>query len=380
MLIPWNTDAPVYHFPYATIGLIVANTLAFAASLAAEDPEPWMLAFGDGLHPVQWVTNIFMHADPMHLLGNMIFLWAFGLVIEGKLGWWRFLLVYLGLGAFESGVSQIGMLGGEGFALGASGAIYGLLAMALIWAPRNTMSCFLLLGFRPFHFELPILGLVMFYVGWEVFALWLGDFQMSSAMLHLAGALPGFAVAIVLLKLGVVDCENWDIFAVLGGREGEEAKKPAKDDLKQAAQKLKNRQSMRTTALAQFVHHLNAGQPAEALALHETMSRKDEQWQLSQPQRLELVKALHKRRLWSQSIGPMVEFVRSAPDCAPRVRLKLAQILLVHEQRPGRALAVLEKIPSDALTGELEKARRQLEAQARKRYEEGEIEIDTEDW
>jgi membrane associated rhomboid family serine protease len=378
VLIPWNTDAPIYHFPFATIGLIVANVLAFGAALAAEDPTPWMLAFGDGLHPLQWVTNVFLHADPIHLLGNMFFLWAFGLVIEGKIGWWRFLLVYLGLGAFESAVSQIGMLGGEGLALGASGAIYGLLAMSLVWAPRNSMSCLLILFFRPFSLELPILGLVTFFVGWEIFSAWMSDFQMSSAMLHLAGALPGFVVAAAMLKLGLVDCENWDVFAVLGGRQGEEQRE--KPDPKRAAERAKNRASLRTTAMTQFTHHLHEARAADALALHEKMLQTDANWQLSQPQRLELVKALHQQKLWSQSVAPMVEFLRHAPDAAPRVRLRLAQILLAHEKRPGRALGVLEKIAAGTLPADLEKARRELVSQAKKMYDQGEIEVDDEDW
>ena len=39
MLIPYNTDAPIYHFPYATIGLIVVNVLMYfgTASIAAND-------------------------------------------------------------------------------------------------------------------------------------------------------------------------------------------------------------------------------------------------------------------------------------------------------------------------------------------------------
>jgi hypothetical protein len=106
----------------------------------------------------------------------------------------------------------------------------------------------------------------------------------------------------------------------------------------------------------------------------------DGAWQLSQAQRLELVKSLHHHKLWSQSVPPMVEYLRHAADGAPRVRLRLAQILLVHEHRPGRALSVLEKIPPGKLNAELEKTRRQLEAQARKLYDQGEIEVDDEDW
>ena len=42
MLIPWNTDAPIYHFPFVTIVLIVINTVVFFATLQSEAPEQWM--------------------------------------------------------------------------------------------------------------------------------------------------------------------------------------------------------------------------------------------------------------------------------------------------------------------------------------------------
>ncbi len=119
MLVPYNTDAPIYHFPAATIGLIAVNTLVFIVTLQA-DPQnvaPWILQFGAGLHPLQWVSNIFLHAGFLHILGNMFYLWGFGLVVEGKLGWWRFLLVYLAIGAISSGMEQVAMLDGTGGAL-----------------------------------------------------------------------------------------------------------------------------------------------------------------------------------------------------------------------------------------------------------------------
>ena len=237
MLIPWNTDVPIYHFPFVTIALIVINSCAFFVTLQIEEPELWMLAFGDGLHPVQWVSSAFMHADIMHLVGNMIFLWGFGLVIEGKLGWWCFALVYLGLATIESAIVQACMQHQPGYALGASAAINGLLAMSLIWAPRNEINCIGIFGFRIMHLDIPILVFVSLYVGWELVEAWLGDFAISSPMLHLAGALPGFALGIVLLKLGAVDCENWDIFAVIDGREG--YAKSRKADPKKTAAKQK---------------------------------------------------------------------------------------------------------------------------------------------
>lgn len=98
MLIPLNTDAPLYHYPFGTIGLIVANLGCFALTGFGTDSaalEPWALQYGEGLSPVQWCSSAFAHAGVMHILGNMFFLWGFGLVVEGKLGWRKFVPLYL---------------------------------------------------------------------------------------------------------------------------------------------------------------------------------------------------------------------------------------------------------------------------------------------
>jgi len=106
IVIPTGTDAPIYYRPYATVALIVLNVALLIAvppvagivrldenDEVIEDVETvsnferYSLALGDGrLHPVQWVTHNFLHYGFLHLAGNMLFLWAFGIVVEGKLG------------------------------------------------------------------------------------------------------------------------------------------------------------------------------------------------------------------------------------------------------------------------------------------------------
>ena len=110
MIIPYSTDAPIYHFPWATIGLIVTNVLTFFLTLGGAYRWGWLLTYGDGLHPLEWVTWNFLHFGVFHLLGNMFFLWSFGIVVEGKLGWWKFLLVYLGIGTTAGFLIQVFML------------------------------------------------------------------------------------------------------------------------------------------------------------------------------------------------------------------------------------------------------------------------------
>jgi hypothetical protein len=95
---------------------------------------------------------------------------------------------------------------------------------------------------------------------------------------------------------------------------------------------------------------------------------------------LELIKALLKNRMWSQSIAPMKEYLKAAADSAPQVRLKLAQILLEHDKRPGAALSVLEKVKPAELAAPLQAAYQRLEARARQAYADGDLEVDVENW
>src|SRR5687768_12562559 len=104
MFIPYNTDAPVYYLPFATVGLIALNVVIFfGVAVGNLGPfEDWMLTYGAGLHPDEWFRAMFMHGGIGHLFGNMVFLWVFGLVTEGKLGWWKFLACYIAIGAGQS--------------------------------------------------------------------------------------------------------------------------------------------------------------------------------------------------------------------------------------------------------------------------------------
>lgn len=180
MLIPLTCDAPVYHWPFATVGLIVVNVLVFAftVTLMLEPSEnnvalfaSLVLVHGSGIHPTQWLTSVFLHADIFHLLGNMLFLWIFGLVVEGKLGWWRFLLVYLGIGVAQSAIEQFAMLWlvEPSWSLGASSAIYGIMAIALVWAPKNEVNCFYWLGFWFMGtVDIAIVMFVLLYLGFDI--------------------------------------------------------------------------------------------------------------------------------------------------------------------------------------------------------------------
>ncbi len=387
MLIPWNTDAPIYHPPWATGAFILINTIVFVALLAsgapAEQVEPWILTYGDGLHPLQWFTSIFLHAGFLHLLGNMVFLWAFGLVVEGKLGWLRFAAVYLGIGVGQSALEQVCMLGADsGGSLGASAAIYGLLAIAMVWAPRNDLSCILLVGVRPYSFDISILALSFIYLAIEIATAAIDGFGWGSSTLHLSGAALGFGVAVWLLKSDRVDCEGWDLFAVLAGREGEKVKKRKKrKSAKSADQHATSLQSEanQAAALIEIQRLLREGHTRGAYALNKKMAQTAADWQLPEPDSRQLITKMLESEAWPESIELMASHLARFPD-AVRVRLKLAQVLVRNERRPAQALRVLAKLPEGKLPAALEPVRKKLLDEATDLREQSPVELACEDW
>ncbi|SMP69662.1 Membrane associated serine protease, rhomboid family [Neorhodopirellula lusitana] len=221
MFLPYGTDAPVYHYPVATIGIIVTNLALFLfTGMGDYGAYDWLILEFDRINPLQWVTSAFMHASWSHLIGNMIFLWCFGLIIEGKLGWQRFGLLYLGLALADGAIGQMPMFlltDGRGGALGASGVIFALLAVALIWAPANDIHFFYAWSyFFCGTIEIPICVVAFFYFAIEFLQVTWTGISMSTPMLHLLGMSVGIPFAIFMLKHDLVDCEGWDLFSRLG--------------------------------------------------------------------------------------------------------------------------------------------------------------------
>ena len=183
-----------------------------------------MLEIGNGVHPLQWFSNLFMHGGIMHLLGNMVFLWVFGIIVEGKLGWWAFAWCTWALACGECSDSDPAPSQAPGVHAGGLGCHRRPVGHVPDLAARKRDSLPRVLADRSDRHR-PVDPLVRRILHLH------GHDRVRSArvhdlgtMAHLGGTALGFVVAIVLLKLKLVDCENWDIFAVMQGRQGESKK------------------------------------------------------------------------------------------------------------------------------------------------------------
>src|SRR2546421_1504062 len=151
MVMPIYDDNPfrLPHRPIMTWGLIATNMIIYFAEVTADSPQAVIRAFGltpaaligesslsDALTPLLTLLSYqFLHADLMHLLGNMIFLWVFGDDIEECLGRLRYLGFYLGAGVIAGLVYVWSDAHSTGPLIGASGSIAGIVIAYVMLRP-----------------------------------------------------------------------------------------------------------------------------------------------------------------------------------------------------------------------------------------------------
>ncbi|HXP13122.1 MAG TPA: rhomboid family intramembrane serine protease [Stellaceae bacterium] len=139
-------------FPVVTASLIALNALAFLLELANGDAFilRWSVVPADivaGHDLITILTALFMHASWSHILGNMVFLWAFGPEMEDAMNPVRYLVFYL-LGGGVSMAAQIGIDPASTLPnLGASGAIAAVMGAFLVTYPRDKIRTILIIGF-----------------------------------------------------------------------------------------------------------------------------------------------------------------------------------------------------------------------------------------
>jgi rhomboid protease GluP len=81
-------------------------------------------------------TAMFIHADIVHIFGNMFFLLIFGLRAEDMFDIKEYLLIYL-LSGLSGGLLTLTLWPPETLSIGASGAIFGVLGATIIYARRS---------------------------------------------------------------------------------------------------------------------------------------------------------------------------------------------------------------------------------------------------
>lgn len=217
MFVPLRDDNPlrVIRWQWVTVGLIAANVIIFALQIAARDQSyvssyaaipAELFGTGGGFvrspsgglvvpEALTLITYQFLHGSPMHLIGNMLFLWVFGDNVEDALGHVKFLIFYLlcavagallhGLIAPESQVPLIG----------ASGAIAGVVAAYLILHPRVKIW---ILAFGRIPLRIPAYITLALWILFQFVMFAAGGEDQVSWACHIGGIIAGAVLVFIL--------------------------------------------------------------------------------------------------------------------------------------------------------------------------------------
>jgi membrane associated rhomboid family serine protease len=144
-MFPLRDSARSERVPFVTILIILLNVLAFFYELSLGDFELNEFLLRYGTVPKRFAvedlfTSMFLHGGWAHLIGNVWFLWIFGDNIEDILGHGKFLLFYLCCGAV-GGLGHVVLNSASAApAIGASGAISGVMGAYLIKFPTSRVT------------------------------------------------------------------------------------------------------------------------------------------------------------------------------------------------------------------------------------------------
>ena len=181
------------------LNLIIINALVYVAQMILDKTMGLtnILALysynSPEFKPYQLVTHMFAHSPAtfFHILFNMYALWMFGSVLERVWGPKRFFIFYMVCG-LAAGVAQMFLMDINGAAVGASGAIMGLLAGFAYLFP-NTQFYIL-----PIPFPIKAKYIVAIYAAIDIF----GGFHPGAAdnvahFAHLGGLIMGFILVMI---------------------------------------------------------------------------------------------------------------------------------------------------------------------------------------
>ncbi|MCU0611474.1 MAG: rhomboid family intramembrane serine protease [Candidatus Eisenbacteria bacterium] len=194
----------------ATVALVALSVLAFAMQLGngltatvwKAGVIPWELTHAEAielpsrLHPLLTpLASMFLHGGLIHLAGNMLYLWVFGPNVEKAFGRTRFVLLYLGAGvagmlahAFSTPHSVLP-------AVGASGAVAGILGAHLLLYPRGRVRALLFLVIFLSIVDVPSLLLIGVWAALQAAAGFTGATGSIAVFAHLAGFVVGCVAA-----------------------------------------------------------------------------------------------------------------------------------------------------------------------------------------
>jgi len=224
LILPYRLSITTGKLPVVNWALIALTVIVFgfqigdrdaAASLSDFVLRSWDLS---GM-----VGSVFLHGGLTHLLGNMLFLWVFGNAVCSTVGNGAYPVLYLLLGVCASAMH---LTFSTHPAIGASGAINGIMGMSLVLFPVSRLKCvyafvlpfaFIKVG----KFSIRAFWMITLWFVFDIFGILFGSGGVAY-WAHLGGFAGGMIAGWAMLRLDRVAMFDPTLLDVIAGRADEE--------------------------------------------------------------------------------------------------------------------------------------------------------------
>jgi membrane associated rhomboid family serine protease len=154
------------------------------------------------VNPLRMLTAAFAHGSWSHLIGNLLFFFAFSATIEILLGPILYLAVFIVFAIGTHSVYSLAMIGNAQRlpTVGLSGVVMGMIALFVYFIPQARISCFLWLIVFYRRFAIPAWLLAAWFIGWDIYSLLSGGKAGVNLIAHLSGAALGFLLGCTLFR------------------------------------------------------------------------------------------------------------------------------------------------------------------------------------
>ena len=228
-MIPLRDSNPTRTFPVITVALIAVNVVAFIVDHATASMQvvdvltPYGivrthrlvggLASVYSMVPAEltsdfasaWstiFTSMFLHANWLHIGGNMLYLWIFGNNVEDTLGHLGFLVFYLVCGTAAALTHVATGPGSEVPTIGASGAVAGVMGAYVVFFPHARVLALVPVMFFSTLMEVPAVLVIGFWALIQfVNVSWLGGGELRGGGVAYAAHAGGFVAGLIIVLL-----------------------------------------------------------------------------------------------------------------------------------------------------------------------------------
>lgn len=207
IFIPYEIETLQQVRPWANWLIVATCSMVSLAALSGQmDPNVIGMLVLDGWNPISMLGHVLLHGGLGHLIGNMIFLWVFGNAICTNTS----NPIYFGIFCLCAlSAAIVHNLFDGGSAIGASGAINGIVGMVLAMYPLNRVYVLWVFAIRGGSFEIRAWVLI---VVWLIFDVWgvVSNGAGIAYWAHIGGLIGGVAIGLTFLKMGWIQLTEYD--------------------------------------------------------------------------------------------------------------------------------------------------------------------------